>query len=397
MSASLQGLPAFMGSTAPAWATDPEVLYNLASIQNYESLGYFLRGRPFADVFRSGTELRERVMFEETPRMRSYLIGDSQDVEVTSPGANLISYFRFFMTDMTWYEEPLIMNAGANASNGAVKETWKNLWKQLWADNYTDQMNYWERYMWRAPVLADDSPTGQEFLSLPAYNNSWLYGQYGGLLTTVNQQSRATYANHRNKVSTYATFASKTKDNVVEGLEDLAMLIKFKPPPQNMEYFDPESGIDMSGGWISASRIGRRKLGRCYRDSGDVWANKSDPFGNPYFAGAPIVYVAAKDTAALYPSVAPTAFTDGTVTAGGTGTAAAESAAANPGPRFEMWQPRGLKICWSKDRFMHRLTPINDRANPTMWSQFINTFGTSLAPIARIQGQLIPSADVTGT
>jgi len=165
-------------------------------------------------------------------------------------------------------------------------------------------------------------------------------------------------------------FTAGNANNVLKSLDMAYHATDFRPPPMFQEYYENPQAQQKPGPFIACSLDGKTRLMFLYRESKDTWIDMKDPFFNPTYAGAPIVYVAELDTAALYDD--------------GSSGLAIESAADITGPRFYGIQPQYLRPVFHTDRYFTSLGVMTDLEQPTTHVMPINTYA-QLCPRSRVR------------
>jgi hypothetical protein len=168
-------------------------------------------------------------------------------------------------------------------------------------------------------------------------------------------------------------------DNVIENLDNAFMAIDFRPPPMYQEYF--EDAYSSPGTAIFCSRTGRAALMSLFRRSQDRWVDMKDPFNNPTYQGAPFVYVAELDTAAIFPGAGSTLQT--------------ESAADLTGPRYFVIQAEYLRSVFHTTRYFKALPELTDVKQPTRHVLPINWYTNLVCRSRRRHAILHPAVDHT--
>ncbi len=396
----------FVNITGPTYLTRPREVVNDAQKTNYGTLGYMLRGQGMADVLQGGADIRDYIYLAAVRRARSYKPNQRQTYNNPQTGTTWRIDWRFFLTDMVWTDEEIILNAGGNMSREAKFQAYKDLYWRKQQDLYTDQMNFFEELFWAAPNNAQmESASGQEMFSIPCFiHENDLQGTAGGVQTAehpleylggaavtwstiagINPDVADGGENWANIVVQYggttttapAGFLPGSQNNILYSLDVAYGATDFRPPPMFQEYFENPQHQQRPGPFIACSLIGKSRLMFVYRESKDVWIDAKDPFFNPTYAGAPIVYIAQLDTAAIYDNDNQTALVT-EITAAGGGAASAEKI----GPRYYGIQPQYLRPVFHTDRYFTSLGVMTDVDQPTTHVMPVNTYA-NLAPRSR--------------
>lgn len=363
----------FVNITGPTFLTSTKEVVNDAQKTNYNTLGYLLRGQGMADVLQGGSEIRDYIFLEAVRRARSYKPTQTQQYAITQTGTPWSIPWRFFLNDLSWADETVVLNAGAQMNSAARKEAYKSLWYRMQQNLYTDQMNYWEEVYWAVPNAPEmESATGQEMYSIPALVNEFTNGlpsaaHPGGAWTTVMGINPTTAGQTKWVPQRFgygtggAGYTVNNSANVITFLDQAFKKLDFRRPPMKEEYFDNDAVGPV--GCIFTSMLGVTKLMQLFRASQDRWVDSEDPFNNPTYKGAPIVYIGQLDDAAIFPT-------------GAAGALATETSAANTnsGPRYFLIQPSYLRPVFHSERYMENLGVMTDVTQPTVHTMPINTY-----------------------
>lgn len=387
---AIASFPEFVALTGPTYLTSQRAAVNDAQKTNYATLGYLLRGQGMSDVLQGGSTIRDYIYLEAQRRARSYKPTATQTYAHTSSGITWEIAWRFFLTDIVWTDEEIELQAGGSMSAEARFQVYKDLWWRKQQDMHTDNANYWEELFWATPDTTQmEAAGGQEPYSIPCFINEHTSGlppagYPGGVWTTKAGINPALAGNTRwdNQRFPYSNFTVNDPLNVIRAMDGAFMALDFMPPPIHPEMF--EGKYQRPVGWIAASLTGRKALMQLFRASQDRWVDMKDPYNNPTYQNAPVVYVAQKDTASIYPT-------------GGAGVNGIEQATGgtdNQGPRFELIQPEYLRPVFHSGRYMKNLGVMTDSHQPTTHVMPVNTY-YNLAPRSlRRHGILYPVADI---
>jgi len=396
---SLNLFTEFVDITGPTYLTGPKDVVNDAQKTNYGTLGYMLRGQGMSDVLQGGATINDYVYLQAVRRSRSYKPNEKQTYDNTQTGTTWSADWRFFLTDMVWTDEEIILNAGGTMSREAKFQAYKDLYWRKQQQVYTDQMNYWEEILWAVPdsTAMEVSGTGSEMYSIPTFitqNDPHTAGAsaaaasqivqtgshplmaastaWSGNVAGIDPDAASSGGKWANTLVHYGTggagFTTASLENVIHALDIAFHAVDFRPPPMFQEYYENPQAQQKPGPFIACSLEGKTKLMFLYRESKDTWVDMKDPFFNPTYAGAPIVYTAQLDTAALY-------------NLGGTALAT-EAAATITGPRYYGIQPQYLRPVFHTDRYFTSLGVMTDLEQPTTHVMPINTYA-QLCPRSR--------------
>jgi len=257
-------------------------------------------------------------------------------------------------------------------------------------------MNYWEEILWAVPdsTSMEVSGTGSEMYSIPTFitehDRQGTAGQvqtgehplmstgvWSGNVAGIDPDAASSGSKWGNTLLSYSDgtnavgFTAGNKDNVLKYLDMAYHATDFRPPPMFQEYYENPQAQQKPGPFIACSLDGKTRLMHLYRESKDTWIDMKDPFFNPTYAGAAIVYVAELDSATLYD-------------AGATTAAGNESGATITGPRYYGIQPQYLRPVFHTDRYFTSLGVMTDLEQPTTHVMPINTYA-QLCPRSRVR------------
>lgn len=387
----------FVAITGPTYLTSARAVVNDAQKTNYNTLGYLLRGQGMADVLQGGAEIRDYIFLEAVRRSRTYKPNERQTYTNPQTGVTWTIPWRFFLTDMVWTDEEIELQAGGNMSREAKFQVYKDLYWRKQQQLYTDQADHWEEVFWAVPDTTEmEAAGGQEIYSIPAMINEFANGlptaiHPGGAWTT-KQGIDPTAAGNENWVPQQFQYAPNLAgggfdpddfdDNVIGFLDQAFMALDFRPPPVYKEYF--EQAYTRPVGVIFTQLEGRSKLMRLYRTSQDRWVDIRDPYNNPTYMNAPIVYVRQLDTAAIYPTGAGGALDLFDTITGGVDVA---------GPRYYLIQPEYLRPVFHAQRYFKNLGIMTDIEQPTTHIMPVNTYANLATRSLRRHAILYPGTN----
>jgi len=399
---SLNQFTEFVNLTGPTILTSATDVVNDAQKTNYKTLGYMLRGQGMDRTIRGGQTIRDIIYLDATRRSRSYKPNQTQTVANVQTGHVIDIDWRFYITEVVWTAEEILLNGGGSDLSAEARfHKFKDLWWRKKQQCYTDAMDHMEELLWAPPNEAEmETNTGQEMFSIPCFIHENSLVDEDGTAVTPGQLNLAglpfdpdgvvwagttvagiapTAANNalkwRNVVYQYggssttvpAGFVVGNVNNVLVFLDRAYNATDFQPPPMFKEYFESPQKQQSPMPFIACSNDGYVRLVSLYRESQDRWVDLSDPFRKPTYGGAPIVYVAQLDTAAIYD----------------TGTALSHEQDADiNGPRFYGIQPQYLSPIFHTDRYFESLGVLTDRDQPTTHVMPVNTY-TNLFPRSR--------------
>lgn len=382
----------FVNQTGATYLTSETERVNDAQKNNYNTLGYLSRGQQMADVLQGGSNIKDILYLETTRRARSYKPMEDQAYVAVQTGITWTGEWRCWMTDIVITDQELEMNAGAVFSKEHRAQKFKDLWFTKQQQAHSDAMDYIEERYWApANTLQMESATGQEMYSLAALLNEYTSGlpdalNPGGAWTTKLGINPVTHPNWDNQRFDYVdrlatnslTYNAKS---LIAVFNKAWSKLQFRPPAHDKQYFEQETAQPINV--VFTSLQGRLNLMQSYQASNQLWADTHDPFFNPMFAGAPVVYVAALDAAAIYPTGAAGALSTELDTAGTT----------NAGPRYYLIQPKYLRTVFHADRWMANLGKMKDVRQPTTNIWPIDTWSNTVPRSLKRHAVIYPSVD----
>lgn len=392
----------WVAETGPSYLRGTREVVNDAQTNNFNTLGYLLRGQNMSDVLQGGTEIRDVIYLQANRRGRTYKPNERQTPELRQRGQTWSADWRFTINDIVWNDETVELQGSDGMSPEKRHQIYKNYWWGLQQDMWTDEALTWEERYWAVPDLSEmEAASGQELFSIPCFINEYPNGlpaasdQPGGTWTTVmgldpTDTDKTNWAPQQfgyGSAGNATGYTVNNQDNVIETLDEAIMALDFRPPPIHREMF--EGMYRMPVEVIFASRIGRARLMGLFRRSQDRWVDMRDPYNNPTYQNAPIVYIAQLDSAPIYPTGASDAL-------------GAESSAANTtntnsigyqGPRYYLISPMYLRTVWHTNRYMKMLPTMTDVEQPTTHVIYVNSYANTLRRSGRRHGILYPLAD----
>lgn len=391
---SISAFTEFVNQTGPTYLTSQSDRVNDAAKTNYETVGYLSRGQQMADVLQGGANIKDIIYLNAVRRARSYKPMEDQQYQAVQTGVSWTGEWRTWMTDIVVTDQELELNAGAVFSKETRAQKFKDIWYTKQQQAHSDAMDYLEEKYWAVPDTTQmEAATGQEMYSIPALINEFTNGlpsaaHPGGVWTTKMGIAPATNANWVPQQFDYidklpTTSASYNAKSLIAVFDRAWSKLRFRPPPHDKQYFESETAQPINV--VFTSLQGRLNLMTSYRASNNLWADVQDPYFQPMYGGAPIVYVATLDTAAIFPTGAAAALSTELDTAGTT----------NAGPRYFLVQPKYLRTIFHTERFMANLGKMKDVRQPTTNIWPIDTWSNTIARSMRRHAIIYPSADIT--
>jgi hypothetical protein len=388
----LHSFELFTNTTGPTFLTGAKEAVNDAQRRNYRTLGYLLRGQQMSRTLQGGLNIQDYIFLQSNARARTYKPGISrQSYSAPQPGTLWTQHWRFFITDMLWYEEEIDLQAGSEMSSEARYAKYKDIWFAKQQDLWTDQMNYWERACWAQPSARLMEGTGSdatEMMSIPCFINEFSSGTppaTDGTWSTIQGVTAGT-TNWAPQKFTYGTtansgFAANNIENVISTLDGAFDQMDWEPPPVMKEYFEDPNLDSTPKPFIACSAGGKKRLIHLYRSENDRWQDMHDPWMQPTYAGFSVVYIAQLDSAALYDN--------------GSSGFATEAAADLTGPRYYGIHPKYMTTVWHKDKYMTKREVPVSREEPTTHVVPYVTYGNLVCRSRARQFILTPGSDYT--
>jgi hypothetical protein len=393
---AIQGFTQFVAETGPLLLTGTESTVNDAQGNNFNTMGYLARGQQMSDIVQGGSEIIDEIYLSATRRAREYQEMEDQAYATVTSGTVHHTPWRTWMTDIVIPEKLIELNAGAQFSAEHRAQQYKNIWFRKQQECYTDAWMFEEENAWAPPnKLTMEASTGRSQYSIPCFVNEFDNGlpsaaHVGGAWTTVmgidptaagqTNWVPQRFAYDNNRASNHASFGAT---DLLAVFDRAWMKLGFRPPPHDKQYFETATAKPINV--IFTSLQGRLNLLKTYRISQDRGENASDPFMNPMYAGAPLVYVSHLDTAAIFPTGAAAALSTELDTAGAT----------NAGPRYFLIQPEYLRKVYFKDRSMKMTGEMRDVRQPFTLIYPIDNLCNLIARSRKRHGIIYPTADIT--
>lgn len=389
----------FVRDTGPAIVTSAESIVNDQQLTNYQTLGYLSRGQKMSEIVQGGSKLQDTIFLRNENRSRYYQEYEAQTYQYVNSGTNWEVYWRKWMTDISIPEDLILLNAGAQYTAKHRAQQYKSIWFQKQQEAMSGAADFQEQALWAVPEVNEmESATGRKMYSIPCFINEYPNGlpdatHPGGAWTTkmgINpvtepnwKPQQFTYADVLPSTATVATHGTAFNSSSLIAVMDKAWdKLNFRPPPHSKEYFEQETSRPINV--VLTSLQGKVKLLNSYRASGDRWVDAKDPYMAPMYDGAPIVYVAALDTAAIFPTGA----------AGALSTELDGSATNNQGARYYLIQPEYLRMGYFRDRMLKNIGEQHDVAYPGLLIYPILSMSNLFARSMKRHAIIYPSADI---
>lgn len=282
---------AFVLATGARVATDPDRIINDA-VKNTYFLSRALKGRDASLVVQSGSKIIERVQLTDSGTFEFIHPNEDLDIQNVDNLTPLEIPWRFGIAHYAYNEAEMALNGGD------PQTYYKNLLKGKRQACETSTFNGMEDAIWAAPSNADqEALSGKKPYSIPCFITSTGGAPSG--FTTIQTVNPSVDIGFKNQVQTYdASNMTDPDQGLVAALDEMWLKIKFEAPQGGpAEYFEDDNLQKMV---IASNRNGIRKLQQLTRDSNDRlmpagnlgWVN-----GNITYAGIPLLYVTALDTA----------------------------------------------------------------------------------------------------
>jgi len=377
----------FVNETGPTFLTSQEERVNDAQKRNYRTLGYLSRGQKMSEMLQGGQQIKDIIYLSATRTGRTYLPNEAISRTNKQTGTAWTVPWRFWENHIAYTDQEIELNDGASAAQ--LAQQYKRIWHAKQQELATDQANFQEELLWAVPDTTKmESATGQEPYSIPCFVNEFDNGlpsaaHPGGAWTTVQQINPTTVGQTNWVPQRFGYTASTTTTQALTDAFDKAWLsLEFQSPPYDKQYFESDTAEPIN--IVATSMQGRINLMKVYRANNDRWEDMKDPWFQPMYAGAPCVYVAQLDSAAIFPTGAAAALSTELDTAGTT----------NAGPRYFLLQPKYLRMVYKSGRFMKNLGEFTPPETPTSHFMPVDTWGNLVCRSRIRHGIIYPTADI---
>jgi hypothetical protein len=362
---------------------------------NYDTLGFLTRGKKQSRVVKGGSDIREQIMLTGTARAENISATATTSPAITETGAILRQDWRILRTHCAYDERALDLNMGGNVGSDGGFQQFRDTRDSMYQEMYTDLANKMDENLWAQPHFDEmEGTSGIKPLSIPAIVNEHVGGLTtaacdagGDLWTTLFNLLGTTTGfttNFAPQRFSYTNVTVNSPTNLIAAFDLAYESLNFKAPPQNKEYFNPDSGMLPAQTWIAASKEGVVKLKQLCRASQDRWDNPLDAYGGrPTYAGVPVVSVALLTTATIFPT-------------GSAGAAGTESTTTNSngGPRFHLINSNYLDVLYHSKWFMHQYEIQRQQNNPARVAIFYDTLHNVWANSRKHHGIIYPTANI---
>lgn len=284
----------FLKATKVAKITGLREILNDA-VKNTYAMTEMLKGRGEEEVLQAGQSIKDDIQLSAAGSFQFY----SPNPEFNPTDDDVLTEvsvgWRFATTFYGYSDETISLNKGTN------EDVYVDLKYKYEQSQRTDMMNGMEDALWAVPVTAGmESGTGD---SPPAYSipalvneNTSVYAWPGW--TTVESVNPSTEERWRNQKSVYdSTNVADEDTGIIAAFDEMFLKVKFESPDSSEEYFENDRLRMMK---IFTNRDGIKKYKRLLRSANDRLISPQDPaYNSPVYAGIPMKYIAALDTAAL--------------------------------------------------------------------------------------------------
>jgi hypothetical protein len=416
----------FMASTGPTYLTSAEAVINDAARQNYV-FSALLRGKDMSRVIQSGQQIRDVIMLDESSTYTHYRPNESLTWRNPQVTDTILADWRFSVDHMAWTDQEILLNVPDGLNPNAAKAVYKRLKSIKEQRLWTSFCNGYEDDLWAQPSQTEMEGQTNAVLpySLPCFiterslatsigiRGSLAFQANGTGMTSVMGLTPATDPRWSNAVEFYnprlnltqeaAAQASATPVNfavasdgvhaaadtspravypILQAFLRLWNKLKFIAPLGKEEYF---TNSTIAGQMILCSLEGQRIYQTALRAANDSLmgaGSPSDPaYHSPLYAGIPLRYVSALDTAALYPRAASTVNNSSaraaqTVTGLGPEElmASASGTTIDKGPRFFFVNSAFLTPIIHSQRYMEKHEPMRHPNQPFSWVQPVDSW-----------------------
>lgn len=384
----------FVQDTGSNWQKGPGDRLNHWARLNYDTLGLLSRGKKMSRMVKGGSDLREQVLLSGTPRTENIGVTDTTTPAITETGVVLRQDWRILRTHVAYDERVVALNMGPDAGSSGGFQKYRDIRDSMWQEMYTDLANKLIDNLWAQPHFAEmEGTTGKKPISIPAIINEHASGlptaavDAGATLWTTMFNLAGTttgFSNYAPYRTTYDNVNVNSPTNLIHAFDIAFQKLRFKAPPQNKEYFNPDSGMLPAQKSVVASPEGLVCLQGLCRASQDRWANPVDAYGGlPTYAGLPVITENILTSATIYPT-------------GSAGAAATESTTtnSNAGPRFYLIDSNYLDIVFLEGWWMHQYEIQRQQNNPARVAIIYDTLSNLWCNSRKHHGIIYPTANI---
>lgn len=372
-----------MKDSPPIFMSSKDEIINEAQLRTY-MLSIFLRGRGAADVFKSGSKIKDEIMFDEANTFQGTRPGQTHTWSNPQVQTEWETNWRFYIDHMAWTDQEIELNDYDSLTVDAKVSLHKKIRRSKEQRMWTSIFNGMEARMWAEPVYADmEVDNGLHAYSIPAFINEETNGVYwnatSNLLQNINAATESKWQCQQVTYD-YDDFLDidRSGDGLVDGFDDVWLQAKFDTPDFSMGQMAFESDA-MTRQHIVTGRNGMLKFTSALRSLNDRTVSPQDPsYGQPTYRGVPLKYISTLDTAALY--------------AGPNSTRVTESAATVNGPRYYFINSKYLRVFFHDKYYFKRKAPMVHPNQPDTTIQPCNVWWNLVARSLQRQAILYPVA-----
>ncbi|QDP54751.1 MAG: hypothetical protein GOVbin2833_40 [Prokaryotic dsDNA virus sp.] len=392
MGTALSNFNDFMAATGPRYLTSAEDVINEA-VKNTYVLSRFLKGKGMDKVIQGGKTINDVVMFSENSTYDHYQPNDTFTWTNPQVTETLEINWRFSVDHMSWTDQEVELNVGSGLSKDAQKVVYKRLKRIKEMRLWTSMLNGMENDLWKLPNESEmETASGKLPYSIPAFiedNDGAAHVAFSsGALQGLNVANQGSV--YKNQVSTYDANdpdgiiggGTGSSDSLIAAFDEMFLKCQFIPPATKQEYFE---NANLGRQMIFTSRDGVNQYKRALRASNDSLISAQDPaYNNPQYSGIDVIYVAALDTAAIYPNT----YTGGTYTYHTEDSASA----AYTGSRYYWINANYMTPIYHSRRYFEKHAPMRHPNQPFTSVQPVDCWWNVFCNSRQRQGVVRPTA-----
>jgi hypothetical protein len=392
----------FVRATGQGDIDGPGKFRNLLTRNTY-FLKYLVQGGEGQKMAQGGRDIRGDVMIREVSTFRNYKPGEKQAWVNPQVTEDYSCPWRFSVDQAAWNDQEYELNnsTGPEYTEGVRVQAFIDMARKVNMRAVTSLIHGMEDQNWAAPSYSGmELGSGNEVQSMALFSNELigangdgLYSSYQsgtGGANTVQGINKVTFPAWDNQRVSYDTYGTHAAGHLFRAFDEIILDLGFnRMPAIGAEYSDaptfPHVCVTQKQGVLNFM-ASQRQNQDWFRHGPD------DPSYEAMFNGIVLVYIAALDTAPIYPTAASATDTSThTVYGAWDGTTGDD----NKGPRYHIMDFECLHKIAHTRRFFRYLPQKSPSNQVTDHVIPIDSWHNNLCRDMRRQGIIYPSTDIT--
>lgn len=410
----LEEFTQLLASQGPAWMTSPEEMINEMVLRTY-TWPRIKAGKSMEDMVQGGDQIQDMIYLDLKSAYQRINPNVSLDYDNFQTGTIWRVDWSFACNHVGWTDQEVDLNKEnftgtyrAQKYKTVIRQKHQNLWTdtcnkidaEFWAKPNADLMEVTSptapRVPYSIPVFINElsdasNPTATGVTGLPSVTAAdW--SASASTVMGINPASKTKWQNQRESY-TFSTSTALTAAGIFAPMSKLKYKVAFDRLPKHPEYSEKRTQPHV----IITNLAGMANYEYALRTNQDTFrgvgmTSGQDPdYDKPTFNGIPLDYIAALDTAEIFPTGALEVLSTWDSTANVTHAGSYGYA----GPRYFFLNGDYLKMVVHSDHFLKLTSPFRPSNQPFSIAQVLDFWNNFICRSRMRQGILYPSADTT--